>query len=191
MNNSAFEKIDFNHIINPSNEFWCPYCANINSNDESVILPSSFATKTSNKYLGEIYSVTDKPNFIVILTNEESNDCITQDISAITKGIIINITNIVIGDNTIIGSIYNSIRWPDYIQDFLDELSAGKNALIVNAFYKNLDENKLTEMHLAIEQINSMKPKKSAFIICNQKLLSRVNEMFRQYNVNIYQIIKE
>lgn len=196
--NKTFEKIDFENIISPSFRFWWPYCTEHVSYDKSIILPMSFdekfyGKKIKNNYLGEMYSSTDKPTFIVILTNEESVDCIIHDTFIITKGVRIDITNLLIGENTIIGTMYNAMRDSSLVSDYLDDLRGGKNSLIVNAFYKTLDKdsNEYEQMLLAIRQINNMEPKRSAFVICNQKYLSEVVEIFRSYDSNIYQIIKE
>lgn len=194
----TFGKIDFEKIISPNCRFWWPYCTDHVSYDKSMILPMSFyekidGKKIKNNYLGEIYSSTDKPSFIVILTNEESVDCIIHDTFIITKGVRIDITNLLIGENTIIGTIYNAIRDPSLVDGYLDDLRGGKNSLIVNAFYNTLDKdsNEHKQMFSAIKQINNMEPKRSAFVICNQKYLSEVVEIFRSYDSNIYQIIKE
>lgn len=189
--NKNLEKIDIREVLG-NKHFETPGLAGHKSYDNRVRFPKEYENLLSElDYVGRIQGIVDNPEFISIVTNNESIDYIVNDVMSLTKAVSIDVADLTIGDNTIIGTLYASIRDPKLYSDYLNELSMGNNALIIKANINILD-NTIREICRAIDQIHAMNPAKSAFVILNDmQYCAGIFSKLNRYGSNNYYIVKE
>ena len=129
---------------------------------------------------------------VIILTNGDSIKYVTNDILKVLRdSVYIDAEHLKIGDNSIIGAIYN-IKQSMHIDKYLYDLTCGDSSLILNAFHKNLDNyDDFVQTRSAIKQILAMNPKRSAFLIFNEEYSSKVDILLSIFEAESYTIIKE